>query len=353
MASRDSFVAPAGKIRIAVQVPPGLGTGQMLRVQHGPRQYDVTIPPGVVPGGTFLMEVEAPASRPPPASPPVPMGLPVEMQRAPPAAPTTLNRSGTGRAIIEAQPRSQAEMKAECPICFEPLCQAPVGVFLGRDGRRVSMHFFNLDAAREWLQSGSGMCPLTRKPITSVLEVPDLRQDPDGWFRAVDIDGDNRLSRMEVVECLKAQLPIDGVALDAALVDNSNWMWQQWDPDGSGYIERNELLSPQGLAAYVRTAFVRAAAGDAIPDINRDKDAWYRYWDEDNSGALDKEEVVRALLKTFRMTSDQQAVFTMRQTIDAIWPMFDDDGSGTIERDEFLRPNEGLADTIRATLGAN
>ena len=76
-----------------------------------------------------------------------------------------------------------------------------------------------------------------------------------------------------------------------------------------------------------------------------------RYWDEDNSGSLDKEEVVRALLKTLQLTSDQAQVMNMRQMIEAIWPVFDDDGSGSIERDEFLRPVEGLADTISAQLG--
>ena len=80
----------------------------------------------------------------------------------------------------------------------------------------------------------------------------------------------------------------------------------------SRFIERNELLNPQGLAAYVRSAFERAASADAIPDIARDKLAWYRYWDEDDNGSLDKEEVVRALLKTFRMTSDQERVIMMR-----------------------------------------
>ena len=38
-------------------------------------------------------------------------------------------------------------------------------------------------------------------------------------------------------------------------------------------------------------------------------------------------------------------------TVQAIWSIFDTDGSGSIERGEFLRPNEGLADTILATLG--
>lgn len=351
-----SSEVPPGRVRIAVQVPDNMGPGRQLRVMVGPRQYDVAIPQNVRAGQQFLMEVPAlpPAVA---AEPALPMGLPVEMQRSPPTVEAerppmqrrqTLN---TGRFVIEANPRSQAEMKAECPICFEPLCAAPVGVFVGRDGRRVSQHFFNLAAAREWLASGTGMCPLTRKPIASVLEVPDCRVDPDGWFNAVDLDGDQRLSRLEVIECLKAQLPVDAAALDAAAADPNNWMWQAWDLDGSGYIDRTELLHPQGLVAYVRSAFERADRSDSIPDIARDKAAWYMHWDEDNSGALDKEEVVRALLKTFRMTSDQQRVQQMRSTIDAVWPIFDDDGSGTIERVEFLKPNDGLADTIIATLG--
>jgi len=37
--------------------------------------------------------------------------------------------------------------------------------------------------------------------------------------------------------------------------------------------------------------------------------------------------------------------------VQAIWAIFDDDGSGSIERNEFLKPGEGLADTILATLG--
>jgi Ca2+-binding EF-hand superfamily protein len=355
---------PPGRIRLSVTVPAGMGPGRQLRVQNGPRQFDVTIPPGVSAGQQFLMEIAAP---PPTAAPPVaeaiPMGLPLEMEApargggaaatAPPGASLQRRQSETtGRFIVEANPRSQAEMKAECPICFEPLCAAPVGVFLGTDGKRTSQHFFNLEAAREWLQSGTGMCPLTRKPIRSVLEVPDLRSDPEGWFKAVDMDGDQRLSRAEIVEALKAQLSVDMAALDAAAADPEHWMWQAWDTDGSGYVERAELLQPQGLVAYVRSAFERAQQdAEAIPDIMRDKDAWYRYWDEDNSNALDKEEVVRALLKTFRMTSDQAKVQQMRNTIDAIWPIFDDDNSGVIERDEFLKPNDGLADTIIATLG--
>ena len=86
---------------------------------------------------------------------------------------------------------------------------------------------------------------MTRAPIASVLAVPSILDDPQGWFAAVDIDGDGRLSVLEVIECLKAQLPVDNSALDAAAADTNHWMWQQWDSDRSGFIERDELLQPQ------------------------------------------------------------------------------------------------------------
>jgi len=110
-----------------------------------------------------------------------------------------------------------------------------------------------------------------------------------------------------------------------------------------------------------------------IPDMARDKLGWYNYWDEDNSGSLEKEEVVRALAKTLGLPHAARAldshepsrnllgipvglstsparVQQMRSTVDAIWAVFDADGSQSIERDEFLRPGEGLADTIVATM---
>jgi hypothetical protein len=130
----------------------------------------------------------------PPADGSVPMGMPVE-EEAPPApfvrAPTAASFGAAAR-------------HAECPICFEPLHAAPTGVFLNLAGARVSQHFFNLDAAREWLRSGNGQCPITRRPVASVLAVPDLRADPKAWFAAVDIDKDGKLSKKETAECLKA-----------------------------------------------------------------------------------------------------------------------------------------------------
>jgi len=161
------------------------------------------------------------------------MGLPVEMPpaRAPSsssspgraaatAEPARLLRadSGIDQLIAPAWQDGQALKHAECSICFEPLSEGPIGVFLNEAGKRVSPHFFNLDAAREWLRSGNGHCPLTRQRIASVALVPDVREDPQGWWKVVDVNGDGKLSRHEVLEALKAQLPIDSVRAPRCLV---------------------------------------------------------------------------------------------------------------------------------------
>lgn len=241
---------------------------------------------------------------------------------------------------------SVALQHAECPICFEPLCRGEIGVFLDATGQRVSKHFYNLAAAREMLANGIITCPLTRRPIHSVQKVPDIRSDPDGWFGTVDVDGNGKLSHAEVVDSLKAILPVDLDAFDRA-ASAPGW-WEQFDRDGSGFIERHEL--PQ-LVEHVTKVVAGRKNDECIPDIRTDRNAWFEYWDEDCSRALDKEEVVRALLKTLQLTSDPARVAQMRSTLDAIWCLFDEDGSGTVDRQEFLKAGEGLADTIIATIG--
>lgn len=266
---------------------------------------------------------------------------PAGIQSAPPAS-------------TQARRLPAAQRFAECPISFCALYEARVGYFVDRSGRRVSNHYFNFDAASTWLSSGNGTCPLTRQPIASVVAVPNLQADPNGWFRAVDVDGNGKLSRAEAIEAIKAQFPVDVAALDAALVDQRHWLWEQWDINRDGFLTRDELLAPQGLVHSVRELFAPAgASGGAAPPI-ADKARWFDFWDSpatggDGSGTLEREEVVRALLKTLGTTGDANAVMAMRGTVDAVWGIFDMDGSGSIDRREFLAP-DGLADTIIATL---
>ena len=180
--------------RVAVKVPPGMVAGQGIQFSApGGGTFTATIPQGVGPGGTFLVEVAAPAAPPTAQAQPmygtaqpagqsaaaaaafVPMGLPVDEEPLPnyPAAPSGRQALGAGgpraqsyynclspspaSAPSSGVPRSTtppptsrptAVKHAECPICFEPLHQAPVGVFLDRQDRRISRHFFNLAAAQ-------------------------------------------------------------------------------------------------------------------------------------------------------------------------------------------------------------
>jgi len=347
--------------RLAVRVPEGMVPGQAIAFPTpSGQQYQAVIPAGVKPGQIFVVLVPSTPSQS------LPMGLPVESSPAPaPAAspparaaaiapPARLLRAGSAvhEIVAPAWRDGQALKHAECPICFEPLHASPVGVFLDEKGKRVSPHFFNLAAAREWLGTGNGRCPLTRQRIASVAPVPDLRHDPKGWWRVVDVDGDGKLSRHEVLEAIKAQLPVDTDKIDEAMADPQHWMWEQWDKDRSGFIEESEALQTGGLLDFVREVFAMSESRpDSIPDMRHDKDGWYRYWDEDGDGSLDREEVLRALLKTLKLTTDPARVHQMRETISEIWPIFDTDGSGAIDREEFLRPSDGLADTIIATMG--
>jgi hypothetical protein len=65
--------------------------------------------------------------------------------------------------------------------------------------------------------------------------------------------------------------------------------------------------------------------------------------------SLEKDEIVRALIKTFRMTYGAILAREIAETLDAIWVIFDHDGSGSIEMDEFIS-RDGLCDTILASL---
>eukprot|EP00746_Dinoflagellata_sp_MGD_P027309 gnl/MRDRNA2_/MRDRNA2_164430_c0_seq1.p1 gnl/MRDRNA2_/MRDRNA2_164430_c0~~gnl/MRDRNA2_/MRDRNA2_164430_c0_seq1.p1 ORF type:complete len:507 (-),score=125.59 gnl/MRDRNA2_/MRDRNA2_164430_c0_seq1:75-1595(-) len=242
---------------------------------------------------------------------------------------------------------SLAVQHAECPISLEPLCKSSVGVFLDATGRRTSAHFFSFAAAEEW-QKKNGTCPMTRKSVASVKKLPELSQDPQAWFRVVDWDGDGKLSREEIIRAMQAQLNLDMQKVEHLIKDDG--LWSRWDSDGSGFIEPGEIHSIQ---EFVRRPEFRGSEAGRIPDIVKDREAWFNYWDDDEGGTLDKEEVVRALVKTLRQTESTNYGLQdeMRGTLDLIWFLFDPDMDGEITKTEFLKA-DGLADTVIAQLSA-
>merc|ERR1712187_425360 len=144
-----------------------------------------------------------------------------------------------------------------------------------------------------------GYCPCCRVAYDKVLQVPNVETDPRGWFDLVDLDGNGSLEQAEVIDVLKATLPLDHKLLDQDLP----LLFCQWDPNDDGRVEYDEMMGAHGLFFYVRDAFRASNQGRLIiPDIRVDKKAWFRFWDDNGSGTLDREEVVRSFVKTFRLS---------------------------------------------------
>ena len=150
--------------------------------------------------------------------------------------------------------------------------------------------------------------------------MPDIRTDPLGWFKVVDLDGDGRLSRDEVVEVLKAQLPIDIRSFEREAANGQ--LWGLWDKDGNGYLDQQEIVGEGGVVAYVQSVFTPSAPATPIPDIQTNRIAWFKHFDEDDSGSLDKGEVIRALIKTLALSLQKMdALHEMSEASDlAVYP---------------------------------
>mmetsp|Transcript_21605 Transcript_21605/g.53305 ORF Transcript_21605/g.53305 Transcript_21605/m.53305 type:complete len:324 (-) Transcript_21605:319-1290(-) len=232
---------------------------------------------------------------------------------------------------------------AECCICYDALCDSACSV-LSKDGSRICGHFFHSQPCAESLLNGhhgGSTCPICRAEYDGIMPIPEFSVDPRGWFRAVDVDGDGKLSQEEVREVIKALMPLDWRRLENELPA----LWDMWDADGSGYLEEHELNE---LILFMKLHIPRFADAP-VPSIESDAVGWFKYFDEDDSGTLEKGELTRALIKTFNMSSDLSKVQEMRRTVDSVWNLFDPDGSNSIDRDEFVM-RDGLADTLVATM---
>jgi len=308
--------------------------------------------------------------------------------------------------------KSVAEEFGECAVCFEALCSAPTAVFVASERHRVCAHFFHVECAGE-LAKHDKKCPTCRASFARVLPVPSPRENPNGWFAACDVDGDGRLSKAEVLEVLRAQLKCDWRAIERELptlwpqwdvngdgyVERHEMMKRGGLLDyvsksfakaksvdagggrggggGSGFVfgdvgvgvgvgggvgvgaAAREERQKRAEAAHHSTSGSHGIHRDddrrrrhrkrEVPSIVNDPTAWFAFWDFDDSGALDKEEVVRALIKTFKLGRDDvRKAQDMRAVVNATWGLFDPDGSGSVDRREFLM-RDGLAETIVAS----
>lgn len=246
-----------------------------------------------------------------------------------------------------------AEKQAECAICFEPLLSACVAA-LWSGGRRVCIHFFHLHCLQD-CPAKMG-CPLCRVEFKEASPLPPLSR-PEMWFEVMDFDRDGQLSQRELFNAVIASLPVDTQALEemlpAFLVASGK------EPDSS--LCFSEMFGPEGLLQELQASLMQRQPGVLVsevprqqeqqvscPELHLDKRGWFLHWDTDGSGVLEREEVVRGLAKAFR--SDVPAKLCkkrlrMRCIVEQMWAKVDTDGNDRITIDEFCK-SCGLADLI-------
>jgi len=244
-----------------------------------------------------------------------------------------------------------ADEYAECSVCFEPLCNEECSMLFYRK-QRCCRHLIHTRCAEQLqdfhLQS---FCPECRSPFDALIPLPRLENDDaQTWFNAVDANGDGRLSQTEVLDMLKVQYRLDWRRLASAIEES----WNLWDKTESGDLSYDELVAEGGLLQYVTGAEVEElfqAPRSSPPPICQTQE-WFRHWDLDRNGSLNRQEVLRAMLKTFGIGAGQRnRLAAMRDTLDIAWQWFDVDGSDSISFGEFIMPN-GLGETLRLSFAA-
>jgi hypothetical protein len=240
----------------------------------------------------------------------------------------------------------------ECPVCFFELHKFPSGV-IRLHSRRCCSHYFHKDCAQYLLRihKGTGRaatCPICGVSFSEVKSMPDLANDPRDWFACCDVDFGGELDAYEVIEALGSVLPVNRHKLEK----NVKAHWHEWDPDGDGTISLREFIAPQRglkdwIISHLNLLTEQHLKMMPIPDIDKNPRKWFHYWDRDNNGTLEKEEVVRALIRTFCRDENGVPVLAaahdMREVAGSLWSSTGYAPFDSITFEEFIRPY-GLMD---------
>lgn len=216
------------------------------------------------------------------------------------------------------------ENTAECPICMEVLWTSTPTAFVsfavaGQSGEGnphlICAHYFCFDCASQQymkqLQRQSAgqnaeefQCPICRAPAREVMPLPDIQVNPRLWFQFLDTNSSGGIDQNTVVQTLEAMLPIDTENLRDALDDG---VWAEWDKAGDNRITEREFFRPGGLLEWVRRHQCELQAAQQrgqAPPLG-EAEVWFRHWDSQKRGRLNRGELLRALCEEARISSLQ------------------------------------------------
>lgn len=191
--------------------------------------------------------------------------------------------------------------------------------------------------------------------FNDISAMPDLLKEPRKWFAVCDIDYGGDLSKYEVIEALGACLPVDRHKLEK----NVEAHWHEWDPDGDGTITLQEfmmrdlgmrdwVMKNMDILQSIKQGGLRSGKRQpTVPALDQSPNLWFEHWDKDCSGTLERDEMVRALIRTFCL--DEQGnpsldgAFDLRESTQMMWKALGYTPFASITFDEFVKPY-GLMD---------
>jgi hypothetical protein len=250
----------------------------------------------------------------------------------------------------ETEQKSKVEMVTEsngdCGVCYFPLSQFKVGV-LRFHSKRACPHYFHVECVTEHTS-----CCICKSRCNEVRGLPIITEEPRLWFQLCDLNLKGKMKAKDIVNGLVSCLDVDRVKIEAFM--NDLWPWDKQEEASANEDTTMSMnffcyeLIPKLISQY-SVLKKEAMAELVIPHIDRDPQAWFDFWDADSSGFLEKEEMIRAMIKTYCTSANNISLIIqakeMRVISETLWGEIYGDAKTNITFQEFSQPF-GLAEQI-------
>ncbi|CAE7411673.1 BBS1 [Symbiodinium natans] len=192
----------------------------------------------------------------------------------------------------------------ECPICLEPLCRSTPAAFVDSVDAAVCLHLLCSNCARGYASStntqGEALrCPECRRHATTMKQLPSLSEDPLRWFEflagtsdTVSVNG--KVAKSMLLRTISSILPVEADAIEAGSMGG----------ELSQEVSASDFLTHELFVWVWRNVqeHLRCMKLGPPPDLE-ERRAWFKYWNLSESGRLSRAEVLRAILRSFRVSS--------------------------------------------------